>query len=77
MVSCVDGYALCNSRQIGGVQRTANGEQATRAIAMLTCLTGNVGIEGGGAAGAGWVREEDKPVYPTEKSGGGEYSKNE
>ena len=32
---------------------------------MLTCLTGNVGIEGGGAAGAGWVREEDKPVYPT------------
>ncbi len=48
-----------------GVQRTANGEQSTRAIAMLTCLTGNVGIEGGGAAGAGWVREEDKPVYPT------------
>lgn len=47
-----------------GAQRTGNGEQNTRAISMLTCLTGNIGIEGGGAAGAGWVKEEDKPSYP-------------
>lgn len=30
-----------------GPQRHANGEQASRAIAMLACLTGNVGINGG------------------------------
>ena len=30
-----------------GPQRHANGEQAARAIAMLACLTGNVGINGG------------------------------
>ncbi|WP_025267065.1 DmsA/YnfE/YnfF family dimethyl sulfoxide reductase [Bibersteinia trehalosi] len=30
-----------------GPQRHANGEQAARAIAMLACLTGNVGISGG------------------------------
>ena len=47
-----------------GAQRTGNGEQNTRAIAMLTCLTGNIGVEGGGAAGAGWLHEEDKPYYP-------------
>ncbi|PJG84386.1 DmsA/YnfE/YnfF family dimethyl sulfoxide reductase [Conservatibacter flavescens] len=30
-----------------GPQRHANGEQTSRAIAMLACLTGNVGISGG------------------------------
>ncbi len=40
-----------------GLQRTGNGEQTIRSTALLTCLTGNVGIPGGGAAGAGWPRE--------------------
>jgi anaerobic dimethyl sulfoxide reductase subunit A len=31
-----------------GIQRQANGEQACRAISMLSILTGNVGIRGGG-----------------------------
>jgi anaerobic dimethyl sulfoxide reductase subunit A len=36
-----------------GPQRTANGEQTVRAIALLTCLTGNVGKCGGSAGGEG------------------------
>lgn len=40
-----------------GLQRTGNGEQATRGTILLACLTGNVGIPGGGAAGCGWVKE--------------------
>ncbi|MBU3100631.1 MULTISPECIES: DMSO/selenate family reductase complex A subunit [Clostridium] len=32
-----------------GIQRTGNGEQTYRGIAMLCCLTGNVGISGGSA----------------------------
>ena len=40
-----------------GLQRTGNGEQTIRSTALLTCLTGNVGIPGGGAAGAGWPKE--------------------
>lgn len=47
-----------------GVQRTGNGEQAVRAIAALTCMTGNVGIPGGGAAAMGMVREEAGPSFP-------------
>ena len=39
-----------------GLQRTGNGEQTTRSLAMLACLTGNVGIKGGGSAGAIWTR---------------------
>ncbi|MDR3170444.1 MAG: molybdopterin-dependent oxidoreductase [Treponema sp.] len=46
-----------------GLQRTGNGEQAVRTIAALTCLTGNVGIPGGGAAGTGWVPGPARPVY--------------
>lgn len=33
-----------------GVQRHGNGEQSARALMMLCCLTGNVGISGGGCA---------------------------
>ncbi len=38
----------CNIMQGWGLQRTANGEQACRAIAMLAVMTGNVGVAGGG-----------------------------
>lgn len=38
----------CAIIQGWGLQRTANGEIASRAIAMLALLTGNVGINGGG-----------------------------
>ena len=49
-----------------GNQRIGNGEQTVRAMAMLTCLTGNVGIPGGGAAGCcGFAREMRTPSYPT------------
>lgn len=40
-----------------GVQRHGNGEQSTRGGIMLACLTGNVGVSGGWAAGSGyWSR---------------------
>lgn len=39
----------CAIIQGWGIQRTANGEIASRAIAMLSLLTGNVGINGGGS----------------------------
>ena len=51
-----------------GVQRTGNGEQTTRALAMLACLTGNVGIPGGGAAGMGSVKEMTRIGMPTLKN---------
>ena len=47
-----------------GNQRTGNGEQNVLAMAALCCLTGNVGIPGGGAAGNGPVYEEEVPRYP-------------
>jgi len=47
-----------------GAQRIGNGEQTVRAIAALTCLTGNVGIPGGGAAGVGMSKEEAQPGFP-------------
>jgi len=47
-----------------GPQRTGNGEQTTRGIAALTCLTGNVGIPGGGAAGQGYPQAVTGPVFP-------------
>ena len=42
-----------------GPQRHGNGEQTTRGICMLACLTGNVGIPGGGSGGAGLLREHE------------------
>ncbi len=47
-----------------GNQRTGNGEQTVRALAALACLTGNVGIPGGGAAGGGQTDEHPIPAFP-------------
>ncbi len=47
-----------------GAQRHGNGEQATRGGIMLACLTGNVGVEGGWAAGAGYVSGHRDPSMP-------------
>ena len=49
-----------------GPQRTSNGEQGVRAIAALCCVTGNVGKEGGGAGGVGYVKGRFQPAlrYP-------------
>jgi anaerobic dimethyl sulfoxide reductase subunit A len=38
-----------------GLQRTGGGEQTVRGLIALACLTGNVGIPGGGAAGTGAI----------------------
>ena len=52
-----------------GNQRIGNGEQTVRAMSMLACMTGNVGIPGGGSGGLGFCREEEIPVFPVGKSG--------
>ncbi|WP_202983591.1 DMSO/selenate family reductase complex A subunit [Ferrimonas lipolytica] len=48
----------CAILQGWGLQRTANGEIASRAVAMLAILTGNVGINGGGTG----ARESDSSI---------------
>lgn len=40
-----------------GPQRHGNGEQTTRSVALLSCLTGNVGISGGGTGACGELSE--------------------
>ncbi|MDR1900512.1 MAG: molybdopterin-dependent oxidoreductase, partial [Treponema sp.] len=47
-----------------GPQRTGGGEQTTRTLAMLCCLTGNVGKSGGGAAGCGVIPGPPYRGYP-------------
>ena len=47
-----------------GGQRHANGEQFTRGGIALACLTGNVGISGGWASGAGQCQIVDMPAMP-------------
>jgi len=44
-----------------GPQRHGNGEQTVRSGTMLACLTGNVGIKGGGAAGCGYFKQHNLP----------------
>jgi anaerobic dimethyl sulfoxide reductase subunit A len=47
-----------------GGQRHANGEQFTRGGIALACLTGNVGIPGGWASGAGQCKIVEMPEMP-------------
>lgn len=47
-----------------GGQRHMNGEQFTRGGIALACLTGNVGISGGWASGAGQCKTMDFPAIP-------------
>lgn len=44
-----------------GPQRNSNGEQTIRSSTMLACLTGNVGIKGGSAAGATYIKQHEEP----------------
>lgn len=47
-----------------GAQRHAYGEQSARGGILLACMTGNVGISGGWAGGAGNCSRHKKPVFP-------------
>ena len=47
-----------------GAQRNAYGEQSARGAILLACLTGNVGISGGSAAGAGDCSTHELPGFP-------------
>ena len=67
IVSLARRYALAKPAALMqgyGGQRHANGEQFTRGGIMLACLTGNVGISGGWAAGAGQCSVVDFPSVP-------------
>ncbi len=44
-----------------GAQRHGNGEQGVRGICMLSCLTGNIGIPGGGTGGNDIPAEHKTP----------------
>ena len=48
-----------------GLQRHANGEQAVRGAIALACLTGNVGVSGGWAAGTGYGPGHKEPSMPS------------
>lgn len=47
-----------------GPQRTLNGEQTVRSIMVLPCMTGNVGLSGGGTACRGSVRQHNGLEFP-------------
>lgn len=55
----------CAIIQGWGLQRTANGEIASRAIAMLALLTGNVGINGGGTGAREGSSSIPFVIFPT------------
>ncbi|MBQ6622086.1 MAG: molybdopterin-dependent oxidoreductase, partial [Mogibacterium sp.] len=45
-----------------GPQRHSYGEQGVRGGILLACMTGNVGVRGGSAAGVGYCRRHMEPV---------------
>ncbi|MBQ8933585.1 MAG: molybdopterin-dependent oxidoreductase [Lachnospiraceae bacterium] len=47
-----------------GSQRTGNGEQNVRLMALLACMTGNVGISGGSSGGYNQIPRVIQPSYP-------------
>lgn len=47
-----------------GPQRHAYGEQPVRGATVLACMTGNVGISGGWASGAGYAGRQKIPAVP-------------
>lgn len=47
-----------------GPQRHANGEQTVRSVTVLPCMTGNVGIAGGGTGANGRVQQHKEPSMP-------------
>ena len=55
----IAGAKPCAINQGWGPQRHANGENASRAVFLLACVTGNVGIPGGGTGG-----REGSPSLP-------------
>ncbi|MDO5544452.1 MAG: molybdopterin-dependent oxidoreductase [Eubacteriales bacterium] len=61
-------YASCKPAAIlpgFGPQRNGNGEQGTRAVSVLACLTANVGISGGSSGVPGFRKNlYEQPVFP-------------
>lgn len=51
-----------------GPQRHGNGEQTVRATAILACMTGNVGIEGGYAGASCYIVQHPWPAIPVPKN---------
>lgn len=47
-----------------GPQRHANGEQTVRSVTVLPCMTGNVGIAGGGTGASGFLHLHEEPALP-------------
>lgn len=58
----------CAILQGYGPQRQANGDNSCRAIAMLSVLTGNVGISGGGTGSNETVSQSNFPRMPDGKN---------